>query len=145
MRPTDPVQPMTALRYMHSPGRVNSLAQYVEGGGSLWLLGSGGGLASMISWNRTGNDQPTITFSNLYGELVEGRFMYDFAHWRSEFRGRNQPRTATAGAVPDRAAGRAQLLDAPGCDRAEESDDCSAPAPAQQPVRLLPLGAAAGF
>jgi hypothetical protein len=86
MRPTDPVQPMTALRYMTSPGRVNSLAQYVEGGGSLWLLGSGGGLASMISWNRTGNDQPTITFSNLYGELVEGRFMYDFAHWRSEFR-----------------------------------------------------------
>ncbi len=81
-----PVQPMTALRYMSGPGRYNSLAAYIRGGGQAWLLGGGGAFATTIPWNRTANDGGGITWSNPEGELAPGRFMYDFAHWRSEIK-----------------------------------------------------------
>jgi len=84
--PTDPAQPITALRYMCGPGRYNTLAAYVRGGGRLWLVGGGGALASTIQWNSFNNDVGGTTFSNAQGELVDGRLMYDFPHWRSEIK-----------------------------------------------------------
>jgi hypothetical protein len=78
--------PMTALRYMTMPGRQNTLASYLAQGGKAWVLGGGAGYASTISWNRTANDVPVVTFSSALGELAPGRFMFDAPHWRSEFR-----------------------------------------------------------
>jgi hypothetical protein len=76
----------TALRYMCSPLRFNSLSAYAKLGGKMWLLGSGAGLASTAPWDRSGNNQPVTTFSSALGELVPGRLMYDLAAWRSAFR-----------------------------------------------------------
>jgi len=87
----DPVSPMTALRYMTGPGRSNTLAAYVAGGGHLWLVGGGCGYASTIEWNRNTNDVPTVTFSSALGELAPGRFMYDAPRWQSAFRVSSQP------------------------------------------------------
>ena len=85
--PTDGNQPTTALRFMTSPGRMNTLAAYLERGGHVWLMGGGTGYASTIAWNDNNNDHPVTTFSSLgvRPELVPGRFMYDETHWRSSF------------------------------------------------------------
>jgi hypothetical protein len=83
---SDPAQPITSLRYMSTPGRFNTLAAYVKQNGKLWLTGGGGGFASTFPWNSNNNDGGGITFGNAQGELVPGRFMYDLAGWRSEFK-----------------------------------------------------------
>ncbi len=85
---TDLVGPMDALRYMGGPGRVNTLAAYVKQGGQVWLAGGGAGYAISDPFNDPSNDQPTKTysFSSPRHELGPGRFMYDVAHWQSEFR-----------------------------------------------------------
>jgi hypothetical protein len=89
----DPVDPQTALRYMTAPGHFNALAAYIKQGGRVWVAGGGGGFAANIGWNDTGNDRPTTLFSitGRNRELGPGRFMYDVAHWRSEFRVSNEP------------------------------------------------------
>ena len=83
--------PMTSMRYMNDNRKANTLAAYVAEGGRLWLAGGGAATASMVSFNRGINDNTlpnprTITFRNADGELVPGRFVYDQAHWRSEFK-----------------------------------------------------------
>jgi hypothetical protein len=83
--PTDGVLPMTALRFMTAPGRMNTLAAYLERGGHVWLVGGGTGFASTIAWNNINNDRPVITFSSVLNELAPGRLMYDETHWRSSF------------------------------------------------------------
>ena len=85
---TDLVNPMTALRYMSSPGRFNTVAAYVKQGGRVWFMGGGIGLASMLPWNDNSNDIPTTTFSinATRRELASGRMMFDLAGWQSEFR-----------------------------------------------------------
>ncbi|OGF18284.1 MAG: hypothetical protein A2W00_15585 [Candidatus Eisenbacteria bacterium RBG_16_71_46] len=93
----DPTNPISALRYMSGPGRVNTLAAYVKQGGLVWLAGGGGAYASLVPWNRPTNDIGGVTWSNTLGELVPGRMMYDLAHWRSEIkaqRGAIQIRTS---------------------------------------------------
>jgi hypothetical protein len=80
--PTDPGR--HALRLASTPGRQNPLAAYVNGGGRLWLVGGGAAMVLCRPFNRTQNDAGVLRFSNLAGELVPGRFMYDLAHWRSE-------------------------------------------------------------
>ena len=85
---TDP-NPMSALRYMCSPNRLNTLGNYVAAGGLVWLLGGDAAKASLQGYNVAGNDQPahTITiYANAapYAELVPGRVMYDAAHWQVE-------------------------------------------------------------
>jgi hypothetical protein len=92
--PLDPRTPTTSLRRMNSPGQVNSLAQYVEGGGKLWLLGGGAAYATLISWNRPGT--PADEYSDTDLELVPGRFMYDWARWRTRIL---TPRTANRAAL----------------------------------------------
>jgi hypothetical protein len=83
---SNPFDPVTSLRYMSSQGHFNSLGSYVQQGGRLWLTGGGGAFATMIPWDQSGNNGGGITFANLAGELVPGRFMYDIAGWRSEFK-----------------------------------------------------------
>jgi hypothetical protein len=82
--------PQTAMRYMNNNQRANTLAAYVGQGGRVWLVGSAA-TASMINFNRTLNDNAlpapqTLTFRNADNELLPGRFVYDQAHWRSEFK-----------------------------------------------------------
>ncbi len=79
---TNSQTPSTSLRYMSSPNRVNTLASYVKLGGKLWMAGGGCAYANMIPFDRT-NNGPRV-WSNALGELVPGRMMYDFVHWRSE-------------------------------------------------------------
>ena len=91
--PTSATAPMTTLRYMATLNRQNTLATWVSQGGELWGLGGGFGNATNITWNVASNDINSVrTYSNLtsalspYADLLPGRFMYDLAHWRSEFR-----------------------------------------------------------
>jgi hypothetical protein len=79
--PGDPLQPISVLRHITSPGQADVLATYMRQGGRLWLMGGGAAYATLAAWNRR-NTAPD-EFTNLDGELVAGRFMYDFAHWRS--------------------------------------------------------------
>ena len=86
---TNPNEAQTALRYMCDIGHANTLATYVKQGGLVWAAGGGVAFASTIPWNDPSNDQPTITFSKnstRHREVVPGRFMYDIAFWRSEYR-----------------------------------------------------------
>jgi hypothetical protein len=83
--------PMTSMRYMNGNARANSVAAYIAGGGRVWLAGGGAATASMINFNRGINDNSlpnprTLTFRNTDNELIPGRFIYDQAHWRSEFK-----------------------------------------------------------
>ena len=83
--------PVTSLRYMTENRRENTLAAYVRQGGKVWLAGGGAATASMIAFNRVINDNSlpiprTLTFRNTDNELVPGRFVYDQAHWQSEFK-----------------------------------------------------------
>ena len=83
--------PTTSMRYMNASGRSNTLAAYVAQGGKVWLAGGGAATASMINFNRVLNDNQTpnprtLTFRFTDNELGPGRFIYDQAHWRSEFK-----------------------------------------------------------
>jgi hypothetical protein len=89
LQENDLIKPGTALRYMSAPNRLNTLAAYVKQGGKVWLAGGGAGYAAGINFNDRNNDSPTVTFSSISsyrGELIPGRFMYDFAAWQSEYR-----------------------------------------------------------
>ena len=84
---------MTTLRYMSMRNRQNTLSTWVNQGGELWALGGGFGNATNTTWNSAANDLNGVrTYTSLVStaapiaDLVPGRFMYDLAHWRSEFR-----------------------------------------------------------
>jgi hypothetical protein len=79
--PQDRSTPITALRLMSSPGHSSALAAYVQQGGNVWLCGGGAAFATLIAWNRP-NTSP-LEYTDVNNELVPGRFMYDFSHWRS--------------------------------------------------------------
>ncbi len=87
-------QPMTTLRYMSSPNRQNMLATWVQMGGLLWAVGGAFGQGTQntgnvpVGWNNPGNDNLARTYSwvDNYKDLRPGRFMFDIAHWQSEFR-----------------------------------------------------------
>jgi len=79
------------MRYMNENRKENTLAAYIQQGGMVWLAGGGAATASMINFNRQFNDNTlplprTLTFRNADNELIPGRFIYDQAHWRSEFK-----------------------------------------------------------
>ena len=87
--PASPILPMTTLRYMSEPNRQNALATWVSQGGKLWALGSGFGNATNGPWNNSSNDNGQVRTYSSNGtgrDLAPGRFMYDLAHWRTEFR-----------------------------------------------------------
>ena len=79
--PIDQVEPITSLRQMSSPGKPSTIATYMKQGGKVWLFGGGAANATLAMWNKgqTRRDE----FTNRDGELVPGRFMYDFAGWQA--------------------------------------------------------------
>lgn len=79
--PGSALDPITSLRYTSSPGQSSTLAAYVAQGGKVWLNGGGAAYATLVAWNRRNTRADEFTSAD--GELVAGRFMYDFAYWRS--------------------------------------------------------------
>jgi hypothetical protein len=80
------IYPVTALYAMSGPGRASTLGAYTQLGGQVWLAGGGAAYASLIQFDKPGNDvQSTKVFTNPppQSELVAGRIMYDGAHWQS--------------------------------------------------------------
>lgn len=108
---------ITSLRSMSGPATENTLAEYVEAGGTLWLAGGGVATASMMPWNTKANDSGLFgaAFSSLPAsltapiELIPGRFPYEMTGWRSEIRAtiaaatitRSLGRFSTGGSVYD--------------------------------------------
>jgi hypothetical protein len=82
--PSHPISPITALRLISSPGRPLVLSTYVTQGGLVWLCGGGAALATLIAWNKTGTVPYEYTARD--NEILPGRMMYDFAHWREGIR-----------------------------------------------------------
>lgn len=88
---------ITALRYMSTPGRANSLAAYLRQGGQVWMVGGGCAEATTQPYNSTRNDTSPPAAGLTYTanplevtpsppELQPGRFMYDVAHWQSQIK-----------------------------------------------------------
>ena len=76
--------PVTALYSMSGPGRASTLAAYIQLGGRVWLAGGGAAYSSLVNFDRRNNNQgQTTLFTDVQGELVASRIMYDGAHWRS--------------------------------------------------------------
>lgn len=91
------VQPMPFFRYLTAPGVANPLVLWMRQGGRLWLMGGGAAYASLREYSVLGH--PQNVFSSDNGELVAGRFMHRYAHWRSElttYRSREARRSSRA-------------------------------------------------
>jgi hypothetical protein len=77
-------RPMSVLAYMCSPSGVNTLGAYLRAGGRVWLCGGGAVTSSIDAFNEERNDLPLDrVYSDVGGELVPGRLLWDAAHWRS--------------------------------------------------------------
>src|SRR6185312_8024159 len=61
-------------------GQPVVLSTYITQGGKVWVCGGGAAYATLVSWNKP--NTTAFDYSARDGELVPGRFMYDFAHWR---------------------------------------------------------------
>ncbi len=83
------IKPISYLRWMSAPGRANTVATYVFAGGEMWLAGGTAASITLHEYNKDANDTKygakKYVYSLTSGELVPGRMMYDYAHWRSEF------------------------------------------------------------
>ncbi len=76
--------PVTALYAMSGPGKASSLAAYIQLGGRVWMAGGGAAYASLVNFDkRANNSGQTTIFTDVQGELVPSRVMYDGAHWRT--------------------------------------------------------------
>jgi hypothetical protein len=153
--PPSAITPMTTLNYMSKPNRQNTLATWVSQGGSLWALGGGFGNATNVAWNQTANDlNGVVTYTSLVtpaaptADLVPGRFMYDLAHWRSEFRvfegfiriartDQADPTSAAAGAWPGAPLRQASYYELPVALQARN--------PATDPISLWPYRTPSGY
>jgi hypothetical protein len=74
---------MVSLRFMSGEpmrGAPNTLAIYLKQGGSAWVFGGGAAAATLIAWNKNAAGE----YNDRDLELIPGRFMYDYAHWRSK-------------------------------------------------------------
>ncbi|MCC6350096.1 MAG: hypothetical protein IT347_10965 [Candidatus Eisenbacteria bacterium] len=76
-------EPMPLFRFVSQPGVQNPLISWMRAGGRLWLMGGGAGYASNRDYSVIGDAQNVFRSDN--GELVPGRFMSSYTHWRSEF------------------------------------------------------------
>lgn len=75
------VFPITALRSMSRPGKINALQTYVRAGGNLWLAGGGTASANLLPYDvRTNNGSAATYFTALAGELTPARMMANSAH-----------------------------------------------------------------
>lgn len=83
LNPVDyPRDPMPFLHHVSYPGRSNPLTVWVKQGGKAWLMGGGIATCMQREWEKYGTS--SLVFSYADSELVQGRFMFDLAHWRSE-------------------------------------------------------------
>jgi hypothetical protein len=92
----DAVEPQTALRYMcdQSQGfHFNTLIEFMRLGGKLWMAGGGAATATIDAYDNIYNNQPTVTYSSrtTNPELVSGRFLVEYAKWKSEVRISSEP------------------------------------------------------
>ncbi len=101
LNPVDyPRDPMPVLHAVSYPGKSNPLTVWVAQGGQGWLMGGGAAMCLQKEWEKYGTS--ALTFSSADSELVQGRFMFDIPHWRSEILtglGRQAARS-TAGRYP---------------------------------------------
>lgn len=80
--------PATAIRTINLASRVNTLAQYVQQGGKLWIFGEG--MTSAIAngyWSAIGGAPPqpfTAGDDRRQDVLYPGNFLHDFCKLRSE-------------------------------------------------------------
>lgn len=90
--------PMPFLHHASYPGRVNPLTVWVGQGGKLWMFGGGTASCLQREYERGGTNG--LVYAAADSELVPGRFLYDFVHWRSEITNSSlsQARWSTAGA-----------------------------------------------
>jgi hypothetical protein len=82
--PNNPNNGAVSLRWMTGTpfrGAPNTLATFMTQGGSAWVFGGGIGPATLAPWNRTGTN--ANEFTDRDNELIPGRFMYDYPHWRT--------------------------------------------------------------
>jgi hypothetical protein len=77
--PTSSTNPVASLRRSSSPSQNSTLATYLNQGGNMWLFGGGAAAATLLPWKVGISDGYTAAG----GDLVPGRFMYDFTHWRA--------------------------------------------------------------
>ena len=96
--PTDPFTPISSLRQISSPGQPSTISTYLKQGGEVWLMGGGAAFATLTPWNKRGSDPGIFSFTD--GELVPGRFMYDFAKWQSEVQLRPATQAQRRGVIP---------------------------------------------
>ena len=95
---TAPLQPMSTLHYMCTPGHNNTFSTYTYAGGRVWLAGGAAAFASLREFNATGADNNDhdygFNITAIYAgpgyahhqgkeELQAGRLMYDGAKWQS--------------------------------------------------------------
>lgn len=114
--PLSPIDPISTLRWMSAPSRLNTLAAYLQAGGEVWLAGGTASTSLQLAFNATGqrsNDTKygpghAPIFSSAAGELAPGRIMWDFAHWRSEIA------TSKAGTLPKRSSAAVGGWSSPG-------------------------------
>jgi hypothetical protein len=66
---------------MTRPNQPNTVSTYLKQGGRVWMFGGGAAYATLIAWGK--QNTPFDDWTNQDGELISGRFMYDFPHWRS--------------------------------------------------------------
>ena len=84
--------PMSALKYMCYRNRLNTLGVYLSQGGRVWMAG-GAAVASTVFnedlnsvRNDVGGDASGPTLDNATGELIPGRFPYDWNKWQSSIK-----------------------------------------------------------
>ncbi len=90
--PDSPVDPISTLRWMSAPGRMNTLLAYLQAGGEVWLAGGTALTCATLAYNRSGpshNDNlygpGHVVFSAANGEIPEFGLAWAGARWRSEF------------------------------------------------------------
>ena len=76
--------PMPFIRAVVQPGMPDPIDLYVRQGGRMWISGGGFAFASLRDFKTTHTVALNSVFSNAAGELIPGRVMYDFPHWRVE-------------------------------------------------------------
>jgi len=77
---------MTALRWINTAHQVNTLAEYVAGGGKLWLFGAATNAIANGYWTRIGPGAAPVPYTtgDERGDILKpGNFLYDFVHLRA--------------------------------------------------------------
>jgi hypothetical protein len=74
------------MRFMSNPGMVNVLNTYLHMGGKLWLAGGGTATASLLPWDKKGNNSGGTVFSSAppWNEIFPSQLVWEGPHLRSE-------------------------------------------------------------